>query len=80
MQAIALTGAIGSLQTIGTAADRGCVRCQGQAMPKLPGDLVLDARGRYWHANCAAITLAEFTRFHEDRGPDFHYTRTFPET
>lgn len=61
----------------GTDLDRGCVRCKGKALPDMPGLLVMDDRGRYWHARCASITLAEFTRFEENRGESFHYERSF---
>lgn len=93
MNIIPLTGDTRTIGTIGTAADRGCVRCQEQARPPQAGartvaaqlglegsDLVLDDRGRYWHARCAAITLAEFTRFLEDRGAAYYYERTFELT
>lgn len=66
-----------SLQRIGDADDRGCVRCRGRAIEHMPGVLVVDDRGRYWHARCAAITLAEFTRYQEERGASFHYERKF---
>jgi hypothetical protein len=61
----------------GTDGDRGCVRCKAQALPNMPGLVIMDDRGRYWHARCASITLAEFTRFEETRGESFHYERSF---
>jgi hypothetical protein len=77
MNIIKLTGPLNDANAIGTEYDRGCVRCEGKALPAFPGLLVVDDRGRYWHARCAAITLAEFTRFQEQRGADYHYERSF---